>query len=123
MSIRPLVLALSLIVLSTAALADDKSLREAPAQPGLPLSAFLTEQEMRLMFDYLRDALLAALKGERYRMPPELAHTLARVQERIMRQGNAAVRQMLEMLEKDLSRTLEEMKPPAPEPQPERTRY
>lgn len=123
MSIRLLILALSLIFVPPTAIADDKSLKEPPAQAGLPLSAFLTEQEMRLMLDYLRDAMLAALRGERYRMPPELAHTLARVQERIMHQGYAAVRQKLEMLEKELSRTLKEMKPPAPEPRPERTRY
>ncbi len=92
-----------------------------PQTQGLPLSAFLSEAEMRLMFDYLRDAMIAAMKGERHRMPPELTHTLARVQERLLRQGNAAVRQMMEMLQKDLERALEEMKPPAPEPRLERT--
>lgn len=95
---------------------------QTPQSPGLPFSAFLTEAEMRLMFDYLRDAMIAALRGEPYRMPPELAHTLARVQERLMRQGNAAVRQMMEMIQKDLDRALEEMKPPPPEPKLERTR-
>lgn len=91
-----------------------------PQAEGLPFSAFLTEAEMRLMFDYLRDAMISALKGEPYRMPPELAHILARVQERLMRQGNAAVRQMMELIRKDLDRALEEMRPPAPEPKLER---
>ncbi len=75
---------------------------------------------MRQLFDYLRDAMLAAMQGERLPMPPELAHTLAQMRERLLRQGNAAVRQMLEMLQKDLDRPLEEMQPP-PEPKAERT--
>ena len=122
MSKRPLVLALSLAILSPAVLAADAPPQEAPPLAGLPFNAFLSEDELRLLFDYTRDAMIAAMKGERYRMPPELAHTLARVQERLMRQGNAAVRQMMEMMQKDLERALEEMKPPAPEPKPERTR-
>jgi hypothetical protein len=119
MSTRALLLALSLAVLSSGTLAADTP---PPPTPGLPFNAFLTEYELRLLFDYTREAMIAAMKGERYRMPPELAHTLNRVRERILRQGNAAVRQMLEMIQKDLDRALEEMKPPAPEPKPERTR-
>ena len=122
MSKRALCLALSLAVLSSGAIAADAAPPEAPPVAGLPFNAFLTEDELRLLFDYTREAMIAAMKGERYRMPPELAHTLNRVRERIMRQGNAAVRQMLEMIQKDLDRALEEMKPPAPEPKPERTR-
>lgn len=110
------VLVLVLALSAPAAVAQE----QAPPAQGLPFNAFLTEAEMRLMFDYLRDAMIAALKGEPYRMPPELAHTLARVQERLMRQGNAAVRQLMEMIQKDLDRALEEMKPPAPEPKLER---
>lgn len=122
MSKRALVLFLSLAVLTSCALAADAPPQEAPPPVGLPFNAFLSEDEMRLLFDYTRDAMIAAMKGERYRMPPELAHTLARVQERLMRQGNAAVRQMMELLQNELDRALEEMKPPAPEPRPERTR-
>jgi hypothetical protein len=113
-------LALALGLYTAHTLADEPP-AEPPVGPGLPFTAFLSEAEMRLMFDYLRDAMIAAMKGERYRMPPELAQTLARVQERLMRQGNAAVRQMMEMIQKDLDRALEEMKPPAPEPKAERT--
>ncbi len=91
-----------------------------PAQPpigqGLPFNAFLSEGELRLLFDYARDAMIAAMKGERHRMPPELALALARVKERLMRQGNAAVRQMLEMMQKELDRALQDMTPPPPEP-------
>ncbi len=121
MSKRPLVLALSLTVLSSTVLAAEAPPPDGPPPAGLPFNAFLSEDELRLLFDYTRDAMIAATKGERYRMPPELAHTLARVRERLMRQGNAAVRQMMEMMQKDLDRALEEMKPPAPEPKAERT--
>ncbi len=121
MSTRALILGLSLAVLTSAAMAADAAPQEAPPSAGLPFNAFLSEDELRLLFDYTREAMIAAMKGERYRMPPELAHTLARVQERLMRQGNAAVRQMMEMIQEDLDRALEEMKPPAPEPRPERT--
>lgn len=121
MSKRTLLLALSLAVLSPAAVAADTPTQEAQPLAGLPFNAFLSEDELRLLFDYTRDAMIAAMKGERYRMPPELAHTLARVQERLMRQGNAAVRQMMELLQKELDRALEEMTPPAPEPKVERT--
>ncbi|MFN3593655.1 MAG: hypothetical protein ACK4TK_03100 [Thiobacillaceae bacterium] len=115
-------LCLSLTLATLPAMAQDALPPPNPPEAqGLPFSAFLTETEMRLMFDYLRDAMIAVLKGEPYRMPPELAHTLARVQERLMRQGNAAVRQMMEMIQKDLDRALEEMRPPAPEPRLERT--
>lgn len=107
--------------LHTAHVLADEPPAPPPGGPGLPFNAFLSEEELRLLFDYTRDAMIAAMKGERYRMPPELAHTLARVQERLMRQGNAAVRQMMEMIQKDLDRALEEMKPPAPAPKAERT--
>lgn len=123
MSKRPLVLALSLALLSPAALSADTPPQESPPQAGLPFNAFLSEDELRLLFDYTRDAMIAAMKGERHRMPPELAHALSRAHERLMRQGNAAVRQMMEMLQKELDRALEEMRPPAPEPKQERTRY
>ena len=119
MSKKTLCLAASLIVLTTGAWAADAP--PPPPAQGLPFNAFLSEGELRLLFDYTRDAMIAAMKGERYRMPPELAQTLARVQERLMRQGNAAVRQMIETIQKDLDRALEEMKPPAPEPKAERT--
>lgn len=119
MSTRALLLALSLAVLSSGTVAADTP----PPPSGLPFNAFLTEDELRLLFDYTREAMIAAMKGERYRMPPELAHTLERVRGRLMRQGNAAVRQMMDMLQKELDRALEETKPPAPEPVPERTRY
>jgi hypothetical protein len=115
---RSLILALSLALLTSGAQAEDAP----PPAAGLPFNAFLNEEELRLLFDYLRESMIAAMKGERYRMPPELAHTLARVQARLMRQGNAAVRQLMEMIQKDLDRALEEMKPPAPEPKLERTR-
>lgn len=94
---------------------------QSPAGPGLPINAFLREDELRLLFDYARDAMIAAMKGERQPMPPELRHALARAQERLMRQGNAAMRQMIEMIQNELDRALEEVKPPAPEPQTERT--
>lgn len=96
---------------------------ETPPPPaeGLPFSAFLTEEEMRLLFDYMREAIIAAMKGEEYRMPPELAHKLAKMQQRLMEQGNAAVRQMMEMMQRELDRALEELKPPPAPPRPERT--
>lgn len=112
-----------LLAISLALPAHAETPPPPPPAEGLPFSAFMSEDDMRLLFDYMRDAIIAAMKGEEYRMPPELAHKLAKIQQRLMEQGNAAVRQMMEMMQKDLERALEELKPPPPEPVPERTRY
>lgn len=116
MSKQALILALSLAVLAPGVLTAEVPAPKTPPIAGLPFSAFLSEDEIRLLFDYMRDATLAAMKGEHYPMPPELAHALDRVRGRLMRQGNAAARQMMEQLQDALDRALEEMRPPAPEP-------
>ncbi len=90
---------------------------------GLPFSAFLSEDEMRLLFDYMRDAIIAAMKGKEAGMPPELAFKLSVLRQRLMKEGNAAVRQLMWMLREELDRALDELpQSPPPPPRTERTR-
>lgn len=90
------------------------------ATPGLPFSAFLSEDEMRMLFDFMRDAIIAAMKGEEASMPPELAFKLAILEQRLIKEGNAAVQGLMLLLQQEIDKALKQPPPPPP-PQPERT--
>lgn len=91
------------------------------------LRNYFTEEELHTLFDYLRDASIAALqgKGEEVLMPPDLAFKMAILQERMMREGHYQMQLMMKQLERDIDRALKDLftfPPPTgqaqPEPQP-----
>lgn len=98
--------------------------QQAPAKPategwGLSISKFLTEDEMDMLFDYLRDAFIATVLNdpEEASMPPELAFKLAILRQRLIREGDAAVQQLTQALQKEVDRALLEYQLKQP-PQP-----
>lgn len=82
------------------------------------LSRFLTEEEMQLIYDYLWDSSVAALKGtpNEVELPPELAFKLAILQQRIVKEGGHYLAGLASKMEKDLARWREQMLTPPPPP-------
>lgn len=97
--------------------------QQAPAQPeskpwGLSLSDFLNHDEQDMLFDYLREAFVATIFNlEDASMPPELAFKLAILRQRAIREGDAAVQQLMQALQKEVDRAMREYQVQQP-PQP-----
>ncbi|MFZ5483419.1 MAG: hypothetical protein ACOZB0_04240 [Pseudomonadota bacterium] len=87
------------------------------------LSQFLDEEEIQLVYDYLWDASIAALKGEEAEVviPPELAFKLAILQKRIVKEGGHYLEGLARQMDKDLRDWRDQLltpPPPAPYPPP-----
>ncbi|TCJ14706.1 hypothetical protein EZJ19_08960 [Parasulfuritortus cantonensis] len=113
---------------------DTAAAAPAPAHPGQAaaaapevslvemvraLSQFLTEDEVQMVYDYLWDSSLAALKGsqEEVTLPPELAFKLAILQKRIVKEGGVYLQGLALKMEKDLAHFQENLNTPtAPAP-------
>lgn len=83
------------------------------------LSQFLTEDEVQMVYDYLWDSSIAALKGsdEEITLPPELAFKLAILQKRIEKEGGHYLQGLSLKMESDLARWRESLNnPPPPSP-------
>lgn len=81
------------------------------------LSKFLTEEETKLVYDYLWDSSVAALKGgdpEEVTLPPEVAFKLAILQKRIVKEGGFYLEGLARKMEQDLARWRERMLTPSP---------
>ena len=118
-SIATLLAALaSLAVLPAAAQAPDK----APARPtmadlGHAFKNALTEEETRLLLEYMRDSVLAAFNDEEVTLPPDLAFKLEVLMQRLKKEGNFYLDNLLKQMEADIKRSLKEKmepKPPVP---------
>ena len=85
---------------------------EAPANPLLgmheTLKSFFTEEDIRTLLDFMRDAALAAAKGETVTLPPELAFKLAILRKRLEKESGAALGTLKEELDRQLDRALRE---------------
>lgn len=82
------------------------------------LSQFLTEDEVQMVYDYLWDSSIAALKGsdEEITLPPELAFKLAILQKRIQKEGGRYLEGLALKMEKDLAHWRESLNNPPPPP-------
>jgi hypothetical protein len=84
------------------------------------MSAFLTEEETQLVYDYLWDSSIAALKGEEEEiiLPPEVAFKLAILQKRIVKEGGFYLEGLARKMEEDLARYWRDrvLTPPPPVP-------
>ena len=129
----PLLLAATLMV--SQAVAAQSNGAQPPAQEGqngqaapapspgfgLPFSNFLSEDEMGMLFDYLRDSFIATMRNdpEGASMPPELAFKLEILKQRMIKEGDAYVRQLMQSMQQDLDRALQEYNQQLPQhPQP-----
>jgi len=88
---------------------------------GLSISSFLSEDEMDMLFDYLRDSFIATMRNdpEGASMPPELAFKLEILKQRMLKEGDAAVRQLMQSMQEEMDRALQEYNQQLPQhPQP-----
>jgi hypothetical protein len=104
--------------------ADGAAASSAPAAPtlsdlGRSLRNYFTEDELKLLFEYMRDSVIASFKGEEVSLPPDLAFKLEVLLVRLKKEGGHYMDNLIRQLEKDLERNLKEkLAPPAPAGQP-----
>lgn len=93
----------------------------APEGRGLPFSDFLSDDEMGMLFDYLRDSFIAAVRNDPdgASMPPELAFKLEILKQRMLKEGDAAVRQLMQSMQQELEQTLQEYNQRLPQQPPQ----
>ncbi len=96
---------------------EKPSLQAELADIGKRIWSNFTEEEIDLMFDFMRDTALSALKERDVEpLPPELEFKLEILRERMIKEGNAAWQIMLRDMQRKLDKTLKELKPPPPPP-------
>ncbi len=124
--------ALLLAGLAIPALAADKTPAKAPAKvaPATPslsdlghmLKNALSEEETRLLIEYMRDSVMAAFNDEEVSLPPDLAFKLEVMGQRLKKQSNFYLDNLLKQMEEDIKRSLKEKmeaSPPVPYTPPE----
>ncbi len=79
------------------------------------MNRFLSEEDMRLIYNYLWDSSLAALKGgEAVDLPPDVAFKLQVLMQRIRKEGGYYLEGLARKMEADLARAWRERMTPAP---------
>lgn len=124
--------ALLLAGLAAPAPAADKVPAKAPAKatPASPslsdlghmLKNALSEEETRLLIEYMRDSVMAAFNDQEVSLPPDLAFKLEVMAQRLKKQGNFYLDNLLKQMEEDIKRSLKEkmeVPPPVPYTPPE----
>lgn len=119
-----LVTALMLGVLVAPACADSPDVPALPlpaptTAPPLPdlqrwgelLGKYFTENDIRMIFDYLGESTLSALRGEETPMPPELVLKLEILKKRLEKEGAASTDALLKWLDQELQRSLKQLQP------------
>lgn len=87
---------------------------------GRSLRNYFSEEELSLLFQYMRDSVLAAFKDEEVSLPPDLAFKLEVLLARMKREGGHYMDNLIRQLERDLERNLKQKlkermaTPPAP---------
>ncbi|MBI5329803.1 MAG: hypothetical protein HZB71_04225 [Betaproteobacteria bacterium] len=96
---------------------------QAPAGPtlsdlGKSLRNTFTEEELDLLFQYMKDSVVASFKGDEVILPPDLAFKLEVVLARMKRESAVYMDKLIRQLEEDLKRSLKEKLTPPVEPAP-----
>ncbi len=103
------------------------SAKSAPPAPSLSdlghsFKNALTEEETSLLIEYMRDSVLAAFKDEEVTLPPDLAFKLEVLKQRLKKESNFYLDNLMKQLEADIKRSLKEkmeVPPPVPYTPPE----
>jgi hypothetical protein len=86
---------------------------------GKSLRNYFTEDELDLLFEYMKEAVVAAFKGEEVALPPDLAFKLEVLLVRLQKEGGRYLDNLIQQLERDLKRSLKEkLLPPGAAPSP-----
>jgi len=104
--------------------ANGKALAASPslADLGHAFKNALTEEETRLLIEYMRDSVLAAFNDEEVTLPPDLAFKLEVLTQRLKKESNYYLDNLMKQLEADIRRSLKEkmaVPPPVPYTPPE----
>ncbi len=75
---------------------------------GRSLRSYFTEEELNLLFQYMRDSVIAAFKGEEVFLPPDLSFKLEILLARMKKEGGHYMDNLIRQLERDLERNLKE---------------
>lgn len=75
---------------------------------GRSLRNYFTEEELALLFEYMRDSVIAAFKDEEVTLPPDLSFKLEILLVRMKKEGGHYMDNVIKQLEKDLERNLKE---------------
>lgn len=82
------------------------------------MRSYFTEDETKMLYQYLRDSVIASFKGEEVPMEPELAFKLEVLLGRMKKEGGVYMDNLSKQLEQDLKRRM--TPPPPPEYIPSR---
>ena len=121
---KPFIRAIPLALLAALPLyAADKpaAAHAAPVPPSPTLSEWghalknaLTEEETRLLMEYVRDSVMAGFNDEQVTLPPDLAFKLEVLTQRMKKQSTYYLDNLIKQMEEDISRALKEKMKPAP---------
>ncbi len=84
-----------------------------PAAPtlsdlGRSLRNYFTEEELSLLFQYMKESVMASFKDEEVNLPPDLAFKLEILLVRMKRESDHYMDNLIMQLEKDLKNSLKE---------------
>lgn len=81
------------------------------------LRGFISDEELTLIYDFMSNSALAALRGGDVEpLPPELEFKLSILRERFYKEGSAFMQNFMQFLQQELDVTLKKIQPPAPLP-------
>jgi hypothetical protein len=96
----------------------------APPSPtlsdlGRSLRNYFTEDELSLLFQYMKESVIASFKDEEVSLPPDLSFKLEILLVRMKKESGHYMDNLINQLEKDLKNSLKEkLKPPPIKEQP-----
>ena len=93
------------LVASFAAMSFAAQAHEPPTPPAV-LGGIVQERDVRLVFDFLHEALNAAVEGREAQPPEELARRAEVVAEEVKRRGAAAGHAILDQIEAHVRRAM-----------------
>lgn len=86
---------------------------------GRSLRTYFSEEELALLFEYMRNSVIAAFKGEEVYLPPDITFKLEVLMVRLKKEGGHYMDNLIRQMERDLARSLKEkLKPPPVRDQP-----
>jgi hypothetical protein len=91
---------------ATAPEAAGKPAAPTLADLGRSLRNYFTEEELSLLFQYMKETVMASFKGEEVILPPDLAFKLEILLVRLKREGGHYMDNLIMQLEQDLKNNL-----------------
>jgi hypothetical protein len=81
---------------------------------GRSLRTYFTEEELDLLFQYMKESVIASFKGEEVNLPPDLSFKLEILLVRMQKEGSHYMDNLMQQMEKDLKHKLKEKLVPPP---------